>query len=176
MAELRCCWCGCKWGLPLQTIPHVSSKTQVVVISFRELLILSCFLVFTDFHVCLCLHALNSDKEVISQSLCHIVCVMFYGRHEDIKPLSDSVSKHKLEHLGFNLSHSKLTASGHLVWCSSVFMVELDDRSDNRSVLWYWLLWLKANCCWNDSETWKEMRIMSCSRMLKVNTGNEVIL
>lgn len=29
------CWYGCKWGFPVQTIPHVSSKRNAEAISFR---------------------------------------------------------------------------------------------------------------------------------------------
>lgn len=56
--------------------------------------------------------------------MCVHVCVLNSG-HKDIK--RGMVSVHKLEHLGFNLSHSELAASGHLMRRSSVFIAGLDD-------------------------------------------------
>lgn len=78
---------------------------------------------------------LAQSRKLLVKKLCRIVCAVFLQLTQGHKTLGGLVSKHKLEHLGFNLSHSKLAAPGRLVWRSSAFMGGLADRSANRPVL-----------------------------------------
>ncbi len=108
----------------MQTIPHVSSKRKARGDQFQGLessLVLLCFLIFKMSVSTSVYKALAQSGKLLVKNVCRIVCVIFYSWHEDIKRLSVSVSKHKLEHLGFNLSHTKAAPSGRLMWHSSVF-------------------------------------------------------
>ena len=103
------CWCGCKWGFPVQTIPHVSSKRNAEAISFRGCWQAPSYCCASSFLRFPCRPLFTSSwlsQGSCSSKTCQFVYLFFLQSSEGHKMLKRLVSKHKLAYLGFNLSRS----------------------------------------------------------------------